>query len=92
MSVHHVVLDVEHFDIIFSSFLSDLASIAKETKCVSLKPDIKSEDVAVQVVKWLKSQANCLLVFDNLDDVTVIRGLLPEVSVVKFLYFGGSPI
>src|SRR6202035_5014921 len=36
--------------------------------------------MAMQVLKWLKNQPNWLVVLDNLDDVTVVRGLLPETA------------
>ena len=63
-----------------TTLISDLTSIAKETKCVAFHPDIPLEDVAMQVLRWLNGRSNWLLVFDNLDDVSVVFGLLPDTS------------
>ena len=63
-----------------ASLVYDLATIAKETNCIVFKPDIPLESIAMQVVKWLKHQPSWLVILDNLDDVTVVRGLIPETD------------
>ena len=56
-----------------TTLVSDLASVAKETKCVAFHPDIPLEEIAMQVLKWLNRTSNWLVVLDNVDDVTVVR-------------------
>jgi NB-ARC domain len=63
-----------------TSLISDLAAISKEINCVAFTSDIPLEDIAMQVLKWINSQRNWLIILDNVDDVTVVRGLLPETS------------
>ena len=40
-------------------------------------------EVAEAVISWLKREQSWLLVFDNLDDIEVIKGLLPENAPKK---------
>ena len=59
-----------------TSFVTDLANIALEAKCVAVKDD-NPETLAHQVLKWLRQRGGWLVILDNLDDVAVVRDLLP---------------
>lgn len=61
------------------SIIADLANVALETKCVIDGGD-NQETVARQVLKWLNSQGEWLVVLDNLDDVAVARDFLPTTE------------
>lgn len=60
-----------------TSLISDLATIARETACVPVKDESQLEVIALQVLKWLNRQNKSLVILDNLDDVTVAKGLIP---------------
>jgi tetratricopeptide (TPR) repeat protein len=60
-----------------ASLLSGFQDVAKITGCIdtSLNP----ADVATGVLSWLREQDNWLLFIDNLDNVSVVDGYLPEM-------------
>ena len=60
-----------------TSMISDLAKFSRETNCIQVKDESQLEVIALQVLKWLNRQDKCLVILDNLDDVTVAKGLLP---------------
>lgn len=60
------------------TLFSGFHEIAKQTRCCST--DLNFEDTVKSVLRWLGLQRKWLLVIDNLDDVTVVNGYLPEVS------------
>ena len=61
-----------------ASILSGLREIAKRTNCLPHMTDIDSSEKAV--ISWLNRQDSWLLILDNLDDATVVEGLLPDTS------------
>ncbi len=62
-----------------SDLLHGLQGIAKLTGCTN--PDAgKSNEVAMQAVRWLADQARWLLVLDNLDDIGVVKNYLPDTT------------
>jgi len=72
------------------SLLDGYQKIGKRAS-ISIAPDSKPVEVAEQVLLWLKSTANWLLVIDNLDDIgvlstrnlgipNIINSLLPELG------------
>lgn len=63
-----------------TSIISDLATVARQSKCIPIKEESQLEVIALQVLKWLNNQEKCLIVLDNLDDVSVARGLLPTLE------------
>jgi tetratricopeptide (TPR) repeat protein len=61
-----------------AALLSGYEYIAKMTGCVPTvneTPDL----IAKGVISWLRAQESWLLVMDNLDDVSVVEGYLPEM-------------
>jgi hypothetical protein len=61
-----------------AALLSGYEDIAKRTGCVPTvneTPDF----IAKGVISWLRAQESWLLVMDNLDDVSVVEGYLPEM-------------
>lgn len=54
--------------------------IAEQTQCISRNVNLSPSDVAKNVLKWLNLQESLLLVIDNLDDIQVIDGHLPDQS------------
>ena len=60
-----------------TSLLSGYQKIAKAVALPNLQQTTPFE-VAETVIAWLEREQSWLLVFDNLDDIEVIKGLLPE--------------
>lgn len=63
-----------------TSLLSGYQKIAKTTTLTGLQQASPSE-AAEAVMSWLKREQSWLLVIDNLDDIKVAEGLIPENSV-----------
>ena len=63
-----------------ASVLSGFQQIAKSTRCVHHMAHLKPAEVANQVLLWLRRQASWLLVFDNLDDVSIVKDYLPDIG------------
>jgi tetratricopeptide (TPR) repeat protein len=61
-----------------TALFSGFQEIAKQTNCCSADANIK--DVAKGVLSWLNQKEKFLLVIDNVDDVGVVDGYLPEIS------------
>ena len=78
-----------HYDRIYWLSASDQASLMSGYQTIASKSGIplfsgsKPAEIAQLVVAWLKQQRSWLLVFDNLDDMTVAQGLLPENGTKK---------
>ena len=64
-----------------AQLLSGFTDIAQTTCCVK-SDDLKPQDVAKSVLRWLEVTESWLLIIDNLDDITVIEGYLPTTSGV----------
>jgi tetratricopeptide (TPR) repeat protein len=60
-----------------SSLLSGFQKIAKKAQLPGLENG-NLQEVAELVLAWLRSEKNWLIVIDNLDDITVVDGFLPE--------------
>jgi len=60
-----------------ASLLSGFQRIAKKAQLPGLENATLTE-IAETVLAWLRSEKSWLVVIDNLDDVTVVDGLLPE--------------
>jgi len=60
-----------------TSLLSGYQTIAKAARLRFLQ-NTSSDEIANEVLLWLRQQSNWLLVMDNLDDIDVARNLLPE--------------
>src|SRR5579859_7646453 len=60
-----------------ASMLSGYQKIAKQVKLPGLQV-ASTQEKAEAVLLWLKRQPNWLIVIDNLDDIKVANGLLPE--------------
>ena len=63
-----------------STLFSGFQEIAKRTRCVSNYANLKPADVAECVLSWLNERESWLFVIDNLDDVDVVQGYLPNRS------------
>lgn len=50
------------------------------TSCIAQIATLKPSELATQVLKWLNREENWLLVIDNLEDVSVLDGYLPDFS------------
>ena len=54
--------------------------IAKRTQCIPSITNLNPSEVAKRVLEWFNAQENWLLVIDNLDQIEVIDGYLPNQS------------
>jgi hypothetical protein len=70
-----------------ATLIVGLQEIAKRTKCISRNEDLNPKETAKHVLEWLNAQASCLVVFDNLDQVEVIDGYLPNQSSGRHTLF-----
>lgn len=59
-----------------TSLISSFTAVARETRCTKVFDDT-SEDIAREVLKWLNQKARWLVILDNVDDVSVVNGMLP---------------
>ena len=62
-----------------AALLSGFQEIGSRTGCVPTVIDRKLTEVAKAVLFWLRKQERWLLVIDNLDDISVADGYLPEI-------------
>src|SRR5579859_4309032 len=53
--------------------------IAEKTKCVTIDQKDAASTVKA-VLRWLEQQTSWLLVFDNLDEISIVDGYLPDIS------------
>ena len=63
-----------------ADFQSGFQQIAKEVRCVNQGKEKDAEALRKAVLQWLKDNSSWLLVIDNLDDISVAHGYLPEIS------------
>ena len=63
-----------------ATLFSGFQDIAERTQCVSGIKNLNVSQVAKKVLEWLNVQDNWLLVIDNLDQIEVIDGYLPDQS------------
>lgn len=69
-----------------SALLTGFQKIAAATNCV-LDPFAKNPPlVASLVLSWLQEQGSWLLIMDNLEDISVTKGLLPRVAPGKYTF------
>jgi NB-ARC domain len=61
-----------------SGLIQGLAAVGWETDGTIRKDESQLTLAAEDAVKWLGRQPKCLVVYDNLDDVHIVRGLLPS--------------
>ena len=67
-----------------ATLFSGFYEIAERTHCIAVTTDIKpSKDIAKSVISWLNDNESWLLIFDNVDDVTLLDGYLPTRAVGK---------
>ena len=73
----------EDYDYIFwmnsvdeTRLLSSFAEVASLIG-VKITSDKTSEDIARAVLRWLLSNRKWLVIFDNLDDISIVKGYLP---------------
>ena len=63
-----------------AALLSGFQEIASLTKCVTGATDLKPTDVAKRVLMWLSQQTHWLIIFDNLNDVSIVKEYLPATT------------
>jgi tetratricopeptide (TPR) repeat protein len=63
-----------------AQLLSGFGAIANATRCINRASGQSPDEVAKSVLQWLRRAEKCLLVIDNLDDITVVDGYLPSTS------------
>jgi tetratricopeptide (TPR) repeat protein len=63
-----------------AQLLSGFRDIAKATRCVKENQNGEPQELAKSVLEWLKTIENWLLVIDNLDDITIVNGYLPNIN------------
>ena len=89
LAIEYVYRNETKYDSIFwissadqAALLSGFQDIARVTECVP-KLDVvnmKPTEVAKAVLSWLRKHHGWLLVMDNMDDVDVAAGYLPEMA------------
>jgi hypothetical protein len=62
-----------------ASLLLGYQQMSTLTECI-VTAAMDAESVAREVLKWLEKQVCWLLVLDNVDDVSVVHGYLPELN------------
>ena len=60
-----------------ASLLSGYRKIAKAA-CLKIASVSDTTEIAEKVLQWLRREQSWLIVLDNLDDISVVQGLLPE--------------
>jgi tetratricopeptide (TPR) repeat protein len=63
-----------------ADFLSAFQQIAKKVNCVNEDEQKNADSVAKAVLRWLKEKSSWLLIIDNLDDISIAHGYLPELG------------
>jgi tetratricopeptide (TPR) repeat protein len=92
LALEYAYTSQEHYDGIYwisavnqITVLSGFREIAKRTNCLQDESDLDSSEKAV--ISWLNAQNCWLLIFDNLNDATVVDGFLPNNSPQKHILF-----
>src|SRR5271168_5211574 len=59
-----------------------LAGYQNIAKCVQLKfpPETNAIEIAKMTFRWLERQESGLVIIDNLDDISIVKGLLPSIG------------
>src|SRR5215472_16920143 len=65
-----------------SSLISDYQKIANMSD-ITVSQNANPLEIAQAVLVWLRTKQNWLIVIDNLDEISVIDGLLPENGLGK---------
>src|SRR5271170_492715 len=63
-----------------AALFSGFQQIAAETKCAIGTSASNSSEIVKSVLQWLQLRPTSLLLIDNLDDVSLIDGLLPTID------------
>jgi len=87
VAIEYVYANRETYDRIYwitaeteASILSGFQEMAVRTQCLASLSIQNPDDkwVAKFVLSWLRQQKNWLIVFDNLDDITIVKHYLPK--------------
>src|ERR1700737_4895147 len=62
-----------------AALLSGFQEVGTKTGCVPSAADLKPVEVAKAVLSWMQQEESWLLVIDNLDDISVADGYLPQI-------------
>jgi len=63
-----------------TSLLNGFGEIASLTECTKTSTSDSQNETASGVVKWLSSQRSWLMVFNSLDDISVVENYMPDTS------------
>jgi hypothetical protein len=63
-----------------TSLLSGFRDIVIETDCIQKIAKLEPKQIAISVLKWLIEQERCLLIIDNLDEISIIQEYLKCLS------------
>ena len=68
-----------------TSLLASFQDIGKRTGCVANIETLEPSEIATRVLSWLNMQERWLMVFDNLEDDSIIEKYLPYSSPLKHM-------
>ena len=63
-----------------AAILSGFQTIAKTTGCVNSSTSLSTTEITSLVLSWLRIHERWILLFDNLDDLGIVDGFLPETT------------
>jgi NB-ARC domain len=70
-----------------TALFNGFREIATFTGCADVGVHQSPDEITTNVLKWLSTEGNWLLVIDNVDDVTVVEGFLPKVDAGGHILF-----
>jgi tetratricopeptide (TPR) repeat protein len=90
LALEYVHRNREHYERVYwisaasqATMFSGFEVIAKQTRCLRDETNTSPSEVAKGVLRWLDEQRNWLIVLDNLDDILVLDGYLPNTATHK---------
>ena len=63
-----------------AALLSGFQEIAIMTQCVTGARNLRPTQIAKRVLSWLREQAGWLIIYDNLENVSVVKDYLPDMT------------
>ena len=64
-----------------ASYISELAMLAEKLKFSRSRPNLTPMEIASELLRWLPQLNRWLLVIDNLEDVEVLKNLMPSGTI-----------
>ena len=85
IALEYVYLYREAYESVFwlsgvdqASLLSGFQEVAQITGCSEPLDEVSPLQIAQPVLEWLQAQRSWLVVIDNVDDISVVNGVLPD--------------